>query len=36
MASRIPEFPEVHTYSNTQQFTKINCVIPTLSAPWRS
>jgi hypothetical protein len=22
--------PEIHTYSHTQQFTKINCVIPTL------
>jgi hypothetical protein len=29
--------PEIHTYSHTQQFTKMNCVIATLSAPgpWR-
>jgi len=25
-----PRCPEIHTYSRTQQFTKINCVIPTL------
>jgi hypothetical protein len=30
MASRIPACPEIHTYSHTQQFTKIDCVIPTL------
>jgi hypothetical protein len=30
MASRIPALPGIHTYSHTRQFTKINCVIPTL------
>ena len=30
MASRIPALPEIHTYGHTQQFTKINCVIPML------
>jgi hypothetical protein len=25
-----PHCPEIHTYSHTQQFTKINCVIPML------
>jgi hypothetical protein len=25
-----PHCPEIHTYGHTQQFTKINCVIPTL------
>jgi hypothetical protein len=27
-----PHCPEIHTYSHTQQFTKINCVIPTLTS----
>jgi len=27
-----PHCPEIHTYSHTQQFTKISCVIPTLSS----
>jgi hypothetical protein len=26
MVSRIPHCPEIHTYSHTQQFSKINCV----------
>jgi len=29
-----PHRPEIQTYSHTQQFTKINCVIPTLPS-WR-
>jgi hypothetical protein len=32
MASRIPLCPEIHTYSHTQQFTKTNCVILTLTS----
>jgi hypothetical protein len=27
-----PHCSEIHTYSHTQQFTKINCVIPTLTS----
>jgi hypothetical protein len=26
MVSRIRHCPEIHTYSHTQQFSKINCV----------
>jgi hypothetical protein len=32
MASRIPPCPEIHRYSRTQQFARINCVIPALSS----
>jgi hypothetical protein len=27
-----PHCPEIHTYSHTQQFTRINCVIPTVTS----
>jgi hypothetical protein len=26
-----PLCPEIHAYSHTRQFTKMNCVIPTLT-----
>ena len=32
MAARIPALPGIHTYSHTQQFPKIICVIPTLTS----
>jgi hypothetical protein len=32
MASRILHCPGDPTYSHTQQFTRINCVVPTLSS----